>query len=148
MAGLFDSNFKFIMAEASTQAVVHLINRLFQKNYPPNTIVEVREPKELIKENPESGDLGKIFTDMVVIMSHGGVKDTYLIEAQIKDDLEIMLRIFNYSVQIAMKNKTFSEDGNRMVIDMPAPAVVYLETSKTKDFLAIEVRFPGKRSIV
>ncbi|MCL2282270.1 MAG: hypothetical protein FWC26_03020 [Fibromonadales bacterium] len=145
---LFDSNFKFIIAEASSQAVVHLINRLFRKKYPPGTVVEVREPKELTTENPKSGDLGEIFTDMVVILSSGGRKDTYLIEAQIRDDSEIMLRIFNYSVQLAMKNKTVSEGGNRMLIDMPAPAVVYLETSKTKNFLTIEVRFPGKKSVV
>ncbi|MCL2283834.1 MAG: hypothetical protein FWC26_11020 [Fibromonadales bacterium] len=127
---LFDSNFKFIIAEASPSAVIHMINRLFQKNYPPDTIVEVREPKELTTENPKSGDLGEIFTDMVITLSCDGKKDTYLIEAQIKDDSEIMLRIFNYSVQIAMKGKTVSEDGNRMVIDMPAPAVIYLETSE------------------
>ena len=145
---LFDNNFKFIIAEASSQAVIHLINRLFRKKYPPDTIVEVREPKELTTENPKSGDLGEMFTDMVVILSHGDRKDTYLIEAQIKDDSEIMLRIFNYSVHIAMKGKTVSEDGSRMVIDMPAPAVIYFETSKTKNFLSIEIRFPGKKSVV
>ncbi|MCL2281885.1 MAG: hypothetical protein FWC26_01035 [Fibromonadales bacterium] len=145
---LFDSNFKFIIAEASSQAVMHLINRLFRKKYPPDTIVEVREPKELTTENPKSGDLGEIFTDMVITLSSEDKKDTYLIEAQIKDDSEIMLRIFNYSVQLAMKGKTVSEDGNRMVIEMPSPAVVYLETSKTKDFLTIEVRFPGKKRVV
>ncbi|MCL2282422.1 MAG: hypothetical protein FWC26_03800 [Fibromonadales bacterium] len=144
---LFDNNFKFIIAKASSPAVVHLINGLFPRNYPPNTIVEVRKPRELIKENPESGNLGEIFTDMVVILSSDGKKDTYLIEAQIKDDSEMVLRVFNYSVQIALENKSISADGSRLLIDMPAPAVVYLETSNTKDFLTIEVKFPGDKSV-
>ncbi|MCL2260824.1 MAG: hypothetical protein FWC15_05650 [Fibromonadales bacterium] len=145
---LFDGSFKFIMTKASTAAIVHLINGIYKKNYPPDTIVEVRKPREYITEDPESGALGETFTDMVVTLSNGDCKDTYLIEAQIKDDMEISLRIFNYSIQIAMENKVISEDGTHLQIDMPAPAVIYWETSKTKDFLTIEMRFPGNKSVV
>jgi len=145
---LFDRSIKFIMAKASRPAIVHLINGIYKKNYPPNTAVEVRQPREYITENPESGALGEIFTDMVVTLSCEGRKDTYLIEAQIKDDMEICLRVFNYSIQIAMENKVVSADGTHLQIDMPAPAVIYWETSKTKDFLTIEMRFPGDKSIV
>jgi len=145
---LFDRSIKFIMAKASHPAIVHLINGIYKKGYPPDTIVEVRQPREYITENPESGVLGEIFTDMVVTLSCEGRKDTYLIEAQIKDDMEICLRVFNYSVQIALESKVVSEDGTHMQIEMPAPAVIYWETSKTKDFLTIEMRFPGDKSIV
>jgi len=145
---LFDRSIKFIMAKASKQAIVHLINGIYRKDYPPDTAVEVRQPREYITENPESGVLGEIFTDMVVTLSCEGRKDTYLIEAQIKDDMEICLRVFNYSVQIALESKVVSEDGTHLQIEMPAPAVIYWETSKTKDFLTIEMRFPGDKSIV
>ena len=145
---LFDRSIKFIMAKASQPAIVHLINGIYKKSYPPDTAVEVRKPREYIAENPETGELGEIFTDMVVILSCEGRKDTYLIEAQIKDDMEICLRVFNYSVQIALEGKAVSADGTRMQIEMPAPAVIYWETSKTKDFLTIDMRFPGNRSIV
>ena len=145
---LFDRSIKFIMAKASRPAIVHLINGIYKKNYPPNTAVEVRQPREYITENPESGALGEIFTDMVVTLSCGDQKDTYLIEAQIDDNMNMSLRIFNYSIHIALESKVVSEDGTHMRIDMPAPAVIYWETSKTKDFLTIEMRFPGEKSIV
>ncbi|MCL2206872.1 MAG: hypothetical protein FWB90_02115 [Fibromonadales bacterium] len=145
---LFDRSFKFIMTRASAPAVVHLINGIYKKNYPPDAVVEVRKPREYITENPESGALGETFTDMVVTLSCGDRKDTYLMEAQIKDDMEMCLRVFNYSVSVALENKVVSEDGTRLQIDMPAPAVIYWETSKTKDFLTIEIRFPGDKSVV
>jgi len=58
------------------------------------------------------------------------------------------LRVFNYSIQIALESKVVSADGTHMHIEMPAPAVIYWETSKTKDFLTIDMRFPGDKSIV
>jgi len=145
---LFDRSIKFIMAKASQSAIVHMINGIYKKNYPPDAIVDVRKPREYITENSESGALGEIFTDMVVTISSGDRKDTYLIEAQIKDDMEICLRVFNYSIQIALESKVVSEDGNHLKIDMPTPAVIYWDTSKTKDFLIIEMRFPGDKSVV
>jgi len=145
---LFDRSFKFIMARASHPAIVHLINGLYKKNYPPDTVVDVRKPREYITENPESGELGEMFTDMVVILSTGERRDTYLIEVQIRDDMEIVLRVFEYSIQIALESKVVSEDGMHLQVNMPEPIVIYWETSKTKDFLTIEMRFPGNKKVV
>jgi len=36
---LFDRSIKFIMAKASQSAIVHLINGIYKKNYPPDTAV-------------------------------------------------------------------------------------------------------------
>ena len=146
-AQAFDRNFKFIMAEASPPAVVHLINGLFQKRYPLDTPVKI-EPNESIRKHPKSGKLGKIVSDIVVTLFCGKKRDTYLIEAQISDDMDMCLRIFEYSVSVALKDKYISESGSHMRIEMPAPAVVYFEDSKTEDFLTIEVVFPGKRSVL
>ncbi|MCL2281823.1 MAG: hypothetical protein FWC26_00725, partial [Fibromonadales bacterium] len=146
-AQIFDCNFKFIMTEASPPAVVHLINGLFKKNYPPNTVVKI-EPNESIRKQPKSGKLGKIVSDIVVTLFCENKKDTYLIEAQIDDDMEMSLRVFNYSISVALKDKYISNSGSYMRIEMPAPAIIYWETSKTEDFLTIEVVFPGKRSVL
>ncbi|MCL2259771.1 MAG: hypothetical protein FWC15_00280 [Fibromonadales bacterium] len=108
-AQLFDNSFKFIMTEASTPAVVHLINGLYKKSYPPDTVVKI-EPNESIKKHPKSGNLGKIVSDIVVTLFCQDRNDTYLIEAQIDDDMEMSLRIFNYSVQIALKRKKLAAE--------------------------------------
>ena len=145
-AQLFDNNFKFIMAEASPPAVVHLINGLFKKRYPLDTPVKI-EPNEHIKRNHKSGRLGKIVSDIVVTLFCGEKRDTYLIEAQIGNDMDMCLRVFEYSISVALKDKHISDGGSYLRIEMPAPAVVYFEGSKAKDFLTIEVAFPGEKSI-
>jgi hypothetical protein len=68
-------------------------------------------------------------------------------EAQIDDDLEMMLRIFNYSTLVALEKRTISDDGSCMQIEMPAPAVIYWESSKTKDIVSIKIKFPNNKSV-
>jgi len=111
------------------------------------TKVEIM-PTEFIKENPKSGDLEKMVSDIVITIANGKQKDTYLIEAQINDDIEMSLRIFNYSMLVALDKRIISDDGSCMLLDMPSPAIIYLETSRTKDSICIKIRFPNKKSIV
>jgi len=146
-AQLFDLMFKGIMKDASSSAVVHLINGIYKKNYPLDTKVTI-EPNELIKEHPKSGDMEKIISDIVITLHSENKKDTFLLEAQIDDDLEMILRIFNYTTLIALDKKTFSADGSCMKIEMPSPVVIYWETSNTKDIVSVEIKFPNKKSVV
>jgi hypothetical protein len=81
-------------------------------------------------------------------LQHGERKDVFLTEAQIDDDAEMILRIFNYSVFIALERKKISSDNSQMEIEMPSPVVIYWETSKAKDISSITIKFPGGRSIV
>jgi len=146
-AQIFDLMFKSIMKDASSSAVVHLINGIYKKNYPLDTKVTI-EPNELIKEHPKSGDMEKIISDIVITLHSENKKDTFLLEAQIDDDLEMILRIFNYTTLIALDKKTFSADGSCMKIEMPSPVVIYWETSNTKDIVSVEIKFPNKKSVV
>jgi predicted transposase/invertase (TIGR01784 family) len=145
-AQLFDLMFKSIIKDASPSAIVHLINGIYKKNYPLDTQVTI-EPNELIKEHPKSGKLEKIVSDIIITLSSGNKKDTFIMEAQIDDDLEMMLRIFNYSTFIALEQRTISNDGSYMQIEMPSPAVIYWESSKTKDIVSIKIKFPGNKSV-
>ncbi|GBU23608.1 hypothetical protein R83H12_00224 [Fibrobacteria bacterium R8-3-H12] len=145
-AQLFDLMFKSIIKDASSSAVVHLINGIYKKNYPLDTQITI-EPNELIKENPKSGKMEKIVSDIIITLHSENKKDTFLLEAQIDDDLEMILRIFNYSTLIALDKKIVSADGSYMKIEMPSPAGIYWETSKTKDIVSVEVIFPNNKSV-
>ncbi|MDR3000890.1 MAG: hypothetical protein LBU89_06460 [Fibromonadaceae bacterium] len=147
-AQLFDLMFKSIIKDASSSAIVHLINGIYKKNYSLDTTAVKIEPTEFITEHPKSGKLKKIVSDIVITLYDGNCKDTYFIEAQISDDIEMLLRIFNYSVLVALEGKEVSDDGSYMQIDMPSPAVIYWESSETKDFVSIKIKFPNKRSVV
>jgi len=146
-AQLFDLMFKSIIKDASSSAVVHLINGIYKKNYPLDTPVTI-EPNELIKEHPKSGELGKIVSDIIITLHSGGRKDTFIMEAQIDDDLEMILRIFNYSALVAFEKRNVSDDGSCMEIEMPLPAIIYWETSKTKDIVSVKIKFPNNRSVI
>jgi hypothetical protein len=146
-AQLFDLMFKSIIKDASSSAVVHLINGIYKKNYPLDTCVTI-EPNELIKEHPKSGKMEKIVSDIIITLHSEDKKDTFLLEAQIGDDLEMILRIFNYSTLIALDKKSVSADGSCMKIEMPSPVVIYWEASNTKDIVSVEIKFPNKKSVV
>jgi len=146
-AQLFDLIFKCIIKDASSSAVVHLINGIYKKNYPLDTKVTI-EPNELIKEHPKSGKMEKIISDIIITLHSENKKDTFLLEAQIDDDLEMILRIFNYSTLIALDNRTVSADGSCMKIEMPSPVVIYWEVSNTKDIVSVEIKFPNNKSVV
>jgi len=147
-AQLFDLTLKCILKEASHPAVVHLVNSIYKKNYPLQTTLVTFEPTEFIKKHPQTGKLRKIVTDMVITLSGEDYRDTYLVEAQIKDDLGMLLRIFNYSTSIAIAGKTVSDDGSYLEIDMPSPAVLYFGSSKTNDIIFIKIRFPHGESVL
>jgi hypothetical protein len=139
--------FKSIIKNASSSAVVHLINGIYKKSYPLDTPVKI-EPTEFVKEHPKSGKLEKIVSDIIVTLSGENFRDTYLMEAQINDDVEMSLRIFNYSIFTALEGRKVSDDGSSMQIDMPSPAVIFWESSKVKDIVSIEIRFPDERTVV
>jgi len=145
-AQLFDLMFKSIIKDASSSAVVHLINGIYKKSYPLDTPVTI-EPNELVKEHPKSGELEKIVSDIIITLHSGERKDTFIIEAQIDDDLEMILRIFNYSALVAFEKRKVSDDGSYMQIEMPLPAIIYWETSKTKDIVSVNIKFPSNKSV-
>ncbi|MDR2581845.1 MAG: hypothetical protein LBC85_12750, partial [Fibromonadaceae bacterium] len=93
-AQLFDLMFKSIIKDASPSAIVHLINGIYKKSYPLHATAVKIEPTEFVKEHPKSGKLEKIVSDIVITLFDGENKDTYFMEAQISDDIEIALRIF------------------------------------------------------
>jgi len=147
-AQLFDLTLKCILGEASHPAVVHLINNIYKKDYPLQTTLVKFDRTEYIKKIPESGKLQKIVTDMVLTLSGEGYRDTYLIEAQIDDDARMMLRIFNYSMAVALAGKTISGNGSYMEITMPSPALIYFEESKTENIVSIRIKFPSGESVL
>jgi hypothetical protein len=145
-AQLFDLMFKWIIKGASTPAVVHFINGIYKKDYPLVGTQVTIEPNELIKEDPESGALEKIVTDIIITLQHGERKDIFLVEAQIDDDIEMMIRIFNYSVFIALEKRRVSGGGSRMEIEMPSPVVIYWEAMKFLRSRYCSILFPSLRA--
>jgi hypothetical protein len=91
---LFDLMFKAILTDASHPAIVHFINGLFGARYPQNSPVTFA-PTESVTQ--QSAHLSGIRSDMLLTVAG----DPFLLEAQIHDDENIALRIFQYSIGYA-----------------------------------------------
>jgi hypothetical protein len=135
-AQLFDLMFKYILKEASSPAVVHFINGLFDKKYKPSSKVEFLQSESV---SEQKGRLAKIVSDIPLSIN----SDYYLIEAQISEDLDITLRAFQYAFVLAKSNKAISEDGSLIKLELPEPKIIYFENPDTvPDFVTVEIKYP------
>ena len=133
---IFDLIFKRLLQEASPQAVIALINGLFEANFPPDSPVFFPN-KEQVTEG-----LKKLSSDMMILIG----SEVFHIEAQIDDDLNMALRMFRYGYHEAITNSRTGTDGS-LSLTFPQARVVYFETSaKTPDNFTIHITFPDKSS--
>jgi hypothetical protein len=132
---LFDVVFKCLMS-FSDQAVVHCINGLFGTNYPPESKVS-RPSTEAV-----DGSLKRSLADMVII-----INDThrYLIETQISNDDDIIMRIFRYILNEGQRSAA-REEKHILRISVPEARVIYWESTRnTPDREILRFEFPGGR---
>jgi hypothetical protein len=79
-------------------------------------------------------------SDMIVIVN--GVH-TYHLEAEIEDDENIVIRVFEYGFAEGLKTKTVSDGGERITLKFPNARIIYWETSKkTPDEAVLTLEFP------
>jgi flagellar biosynthesis/type III secretory pathway protein FliH len=129
--------FKHILKEASPTALVHFINGLFGKNYPPDSAVMFNATESVGADDEK---LEKITSDMVLTIG----EDAYLIEAQINDDENIALRVFQYGFAYARQMRVIEADES-ITLTMPDTRIVYWETSRrTPNQVTLRIIFPDK----
>jgi hypothetical protein len=130
-AQIFDRVFKRLI-RSSGPAVIHLINGLFDTRYPPDSPVEYPGGEYVNKK------LRALYSDMVIVIN--GVH-VYQMEAQISDDAEIALRVFEYGFQEGQRTKTVQ--GNVITIPFPQAKILYWESgAKTPDTAVLRLIFP------
>ncbi|MDR1446652.1 MAG: hypothetical protein LBI90_07155 [Treponema sp.] len=128
---VFDKVFKRLIL-SSKGAVIHLINGLFGTNYPLDSSIEYPNT-EFITEQ-----MKHLYSDILIVI--GGIHQ-YHLEAQIQDDKNMALRIFEYGFQYALRNKT--DFKGLLTISMPRSCIIYLTPGikKTKQ-PAFRLLFP------
>jgi hypothetical protein len=128
---IFDRTFKFLM-HSSSRAIVHFINGLFGKDYPPDSTVGYHSTETVRK------DLTSIHNDIVIVINDS---DRYVVEAQIGDDSSIAHRILDYSLAAAAK--TDAPEGCATTVFLPSAVVIYWEASdKTPDSIPLKFVAP------
>ncbi|GHU51481.1 hypothetical protein FACS1894200_11700 [Spirochaetia bacterium] len=129
---IFDLIFKRLM-HASKIAVISFINGLFNANH------SFDEELVYLSTETVTDELGRTISDIIIAV---GVKP-YLIEAQIENDGNMAVRIFQYVYADALKRKKADKDGG-ITITFPAAKVLYWEpTGSTPDKTTLYLKFPS-----
>ncbi|WP_394924132.1 hypothetical protein [uncultured Robinsoniella sp.] len=128
---IYDKIFKRILT-LSKRAVIHLINGLFQQNYPPDSIVEYNWTEHVDK------DLRRTIADTIITINH---TDSYHLEAQMYQDEQIVLRMFEYGYHHSMRSRQFQD-----TIIFPEPVIIYLADNyeKIPDYYLLNIEFKGQ----
>ena len=119
----------------SEPSIVRFINGLFGKNHPLDSTVEYPGTESV------SRNLKRLLSDMIVIIDG---RHAYHIEAEIRDDENIAVRVFEYGFAQGLRAKTTSDDGKKISVKFPDARIRYLETKKhTPDEVTLSLEFPG-----
>ncbi len=132
----YDDVFKTMLVKGS-RLVIPLINEMFHLKEPISMDEDVKLESNEHFFNLEGGEQAKRESDSSIEI--GGRH--YHVECMCYDDGTIVVRIFEYAVQIAMEHSTYSD--NHLTLELPNSGVLYLrKTEKTPEKLVISIRLP------
>ena len=113
---VFDDVFRTI-AQKMPQLLIPLINEVFHTNYS-----EDEDFEQLRNEHYEK--YGKIITDSIIRIG----RHIYHIECQSKKDTEMVIRMFEYDISIALEHA--SDSGELWEIEFPHSCVLYVRNHR------------------
>ncbi|MBR4026316.1 MAG: hypothetical protein IKJ01_01990 [Lachnospiraceae bacterium] len=131
----YDDVFRTILNDCP-ELIIPLVNEIFQTNYSTEEKVILYNNEFFLTQ--QQGEQIKRITD-----SNFEIRNTqYHLECQSTQDGTMVIRIFEYDTQIALKNSKL-EDGE-LTVYFPRTAVLYLRHNKqTPDYLQITIHVPG-----
>jgi hypothetical protein len=112
--------------------VVALVNGLFETDFPLDSPVSFPNREKV------TGNLRKITSDMTVDV--GAAR--FQFEAQIDNDLNMALRLFQYGYYEALENLERDGEGRPVLVFPPARVLYWETTKKTPDTESLTVIFP------
>ncbi len=142
----YDDVFRTLVVEHK-KLLLSLINEMFPDiNYEGDE--EVKQLNETYFFNKGKGQQDKKITDLAIeVTDHHGIRRLFHLECQSTPDGTMIIRMFEYDVQIAIKaNSTFEE--GFLEVNLPESGVLYLRsTSETPDYLTVDVHAPSGESL-
>lgn len=137
----YDDVFRTLVVEHS-QLVIKLINEMFPEvNYTgKETTIQLNETYFI---NHDTSDQEKRILDSVMaVISIDGNQKIFHLECQSTLDGSMLIRIFEYDTQIALKTSNILED-NTLEVTMPTTGILYLRSNcSTPDYMTIKVNSP------
>lgn len=132
---VFDDVFRTI-AQKLPQLLIPLINEVFHTNYS-----EDEDFEQLRNEHYEK--YGKIITDSIIRIG----RHIYHLECQSQKDSEMVIRMFEYDISIALEHA--SDSGEIWEIEFPQSCVLYVRNHRTlPQYHEAIVRFSDGQQVI
>lgn len=135
----YDDVFRTLLTDCR-QLMIPIVNEVFQADYIGNEQIILRENEIFLRQ--QNGKEDKRITDSsFAILNEMGWKN-YHLECQSVPDGTMLIRMYEYDSQMALKDSTLEK--NILNVNFPQSAVLYLRhTKNTPDILMISINTPG-----
>ena len=133
----YDDVFRTLMNDCQ-RFLIPLVNEVFKKDYSPDEEVVLESNEHFITQ--QGGKQDKVISDSNVRIG----KDLYQIECQSTIDGSMIIRVWEYGSQIALRHAQYDGDQGTLRLKFPNTAVVYLRhNATTPDYTTIHIEVPG-----
>ena len=134
----YDDAFRTMLQECK-KLIIPIVNEIFGTDYNETVKIDFEENEIFIYREEE---MKKRITDSSFSITSEVQKKFYHLECQSTVNGSMVVRMFEYDSQIALKHR--EEEGNVLNLKFPESAVLYLWNNKnTPDSLKVNIETPG-----
>lgn len=135
----YDDVFRTLLTDCK-KLIIPVVNEIFKEDYTGREQVILKENEIFLRQ--QSGEEDKRITDSSFAIVDGTVSKSYHLECQSSADGSMVIRIYEYDSQIALKDSSLAN--GVLNVNFPQSAVLYLRHNKnTPDTLTICIHTPG-----
>lgn len=136
----YDDVFRTLLTDC-TELIIPVVNEIFHMNYTGKEQIYLLQNEHFI-QTPDNTTQERITDSSFKIIEENGNARHYHIECQSTEDGSMLIRMFEYDVQIAFENRELSSDS--LTVHFPASAILSLRFTKyTPDKMTIHLVTPG-----
>lgn len=136
----YDDVFRTLLVDCS-ELIIPVVNEVFHTNYVGNENIILYENEIFMHQ--KDGDEEKIITDSSFeIVSLKGENKRYHLECQSSIDGSMLIRMYEYDSQLALKNSEFLQE--TLVVRFPESAILYLRHNESvPDVFEVRIHTPN-----
>ena len=136
----YDDVFRTLLVDCS-ELIIPIVNEVFHTHYIGTEHIILYENELFLHQ--QDGDEEKIITDSsFAIVSLQGERRRYHLECQSSIDGSMLIRMYEYDSQLALKNSEFIEE--TLVVRFPESAILYLRHNKSvPDQFEVRIHTPN-----
>jgi len=135
----YDDVFRTLLTDCR-KLIIPVVNEIFRADYTGREQVILKENEIFLRQ--QHGEEDRKVTDSSFAIVKGAIRKSYHLECQSSTDGSMVIRMYEYDSQIALKDSTLTD--GVLDVNFPQSAVLYLRhNSRTPDALTVCIHTPG-----